>query len=271
MIAACSTNEATTEFTCKVSECVQVAITDLQRGFERCVCTIRSSLESASVDRIKELLRELPAGEVKGQVGCLLTQSNNYRLIMASTDINHLFTNLSNIHAWDFQHPQLLDYLVQEVGKDTAKSSMEEYKSRLVRFRRTTKLIDLSGWIGNTPENELFHKLVVKLGDKWEEKTYQEFEEMRISLFRQQVFMQSSLSLCGVLPGSIFVIMVTPTSQLNLPATKMALRYEFLRRALMQCGISGIYIEGLCLYQDNVTIHSHYQPFEVPYQAEAQV
>ena len=255
MIAACRPEEATTEFTCGVHEHVQVAITGLQNDFERCVCTIRSSLESASIERIKELLTELPPGEVKGQVGCLLTQRNNYHLIMASTSVCQLFMNLSNIHAWDFLHPQLLDYLIQKVGKDSAKSSIEEYKSKLLRFRRTTKMIDLSGWIGDIPENlELFQKLVIKLGDNWKDKTYQEFEEMRISLLRQQVFVRSSLSLCGVLPGSILVILVTPKGQLDVSAMELALHNQSIISALMRIDISSIYAEGLCLYlsRDNV-------------------
>ena len=164
--------------------------------------------------------------------------------------------NLSNIHAWDFLHPQLLDYLVQEIGEDSAKSSMEEYKSKLLRFRMTTNMSDLLGWMGNIPENELFQKLVVKLGDNWKDRKYQEFEEMRISLLRQQVFVQSSLSLCGVLPGSVLVILVTPKGHLDVSAMELALHQESLRRALMQSGISSIYTVGLCLYRDNVTVHS---------------
>ena len=112
------------------------AIKGLQRDFRERVSKIRSSFEIVSLSAIKELLKELPAGEVKGQVGLLLSRSDNFSAIMSSDSIDHLFMNLSNIQAWDFLHPQLLEYLVQELGDDEARGNMQEYKACLVQFRR---------------------------------------------------------------------------------------------------------------------------------------
>lgn len=251
MLAACRSGETSaTVPTCEVSEHVQVAIHNLRSDFGRRVTVIRSSLGNASVERIKSLLSELPAGEVKGQVGCLLTQRDNCRIVMGSTDILELFMNLSNIHAWDFLHPQLLEYLVQELGDDTTKKIMEEYISSLVRFRKTTKMRDLSGWLGNLPNDSLFQKLVVQLGDNWEDKTYEDFEVVRVSLLRRQIFVQSSLSLCGVLTGSIFVILSIPKDQLDVAAIKEALNVVSMRSVLVQSDITSIYAEELCLVRE---------------------
>ena len=142
---------------------IQKAIDRLQRDFRLNVTKIRSSFESISVVATKELLKELPAGEVKGQVGLLLNKSDNLGGVVNSADVDQLFTHLSNIQAWDFLHPQLLEYLVQELGDDKAKRSMEEYKSNLVQFRKTTKMSELSGWFGNISETSKFQKIVLSL------------------------------------------------------------------------------------------------------------
>jgi hypothetical protein len=201
------------------------------------------------VEEIKELLKELPAGEVKGQVGLLL--SNNFWTIMRSRSIDDLFTYLSNIQAWDFLHPQLLEYLVRELGGDNAKRSMEGYKSCLVQFRRTTKMRQLSGWFGRITETSTFQKIVLSLGGDWEEKTYEEFEELRVSLLRKEVFFQSSLHLCGVLTGSLLVALVIPKS-VEVAIMQRMLGERQLLKFLMDNGISSIYAEQVCLIHQGV-------------------
>lgn len=227
---------------------IQKAIDRLQRDFRLNVTKIRSSFESISVVAMKELLKELPAGEVKGQVGLLLNKSDNLGGVVNSADVDQLFTHLSNIQAWDFLHPQLLEYLVQELGDDKAKRSMEEYKSNLVQFRKMTKMSELSGWFGNISETSKFQKIVLSLGDNWKEKTYEEFEVLRISLLRQQVFFQSSLHLCGVLTGSLFIALAIPKSiDVHVVTLKQNLMLSEHLKFLKANDIHGIYAEGLCL------------------------
>ena len=246
-----------TRLDCDVDCNILKAIENLQRDFRERVTHIRLSFKTAvSVATIKELLsQELPAGEVKGQVGLLL--SNNFMTIRSSYSIDHLFIYLSNIQAWDFLHPQLLEYLVQELGDDDAKRSMEEYKSCLVQFRRTTKMRQLSGWFGRITESSTFQKIVLSLGSDWEEKTYEEFEELRVSLLRQEVFFQSSLHLCGVLTGSLFVALVIPKSVDVAVMRQMLGEYQLLK-FLMDSGVLSIYAEQVCLIQDAPTALSHH-------------
>ena len=71
---------------------------------------------------------------------------------------------------------------------------------------------ELSGWFGSITKESIFKKIVLSLGDNWKEKTYEEFEELRVSILRQQVFFQSSLHLCGALTGSILVALAIPKS-----------------------------------------------------------
>ena len=146
-----------------ISDETQEAIERLQRDFRERVSRIRLSLTATiSLTTIKDLLKaELPAGEVKNQVGHLLSDSRNYRLIMSSDDIDQLFVRLSNIQAWDFLHPQLLEYLVQELADYETKKIITEYKSLLIQFRRTTKMSELSGWFGDIPERSEFKKVVL--------------------------------------------------------------------------------------------------------------
>ena len=246
-----------TEYTklhCDVDCNILKAIEKLQRDFRERVTQIRLSFRTVSVAAIKELLfQELPAGEVKVQVGVLL--NNNFTAIMSSHSIDHLFTYLSNIQAWDFLHPQLLEYLVQELGNDDAKRSMEGYKSCLVEFRATTKMRQLSGWFGRITETSTFQKIVLSLGDDWEEKFYEDFEELRVSLLRQEVFFQSSLHLCGVLTGSLFVALVIPKS---VDVVQMLGEHQLLK-FLMDNGISRVYAAQVCLIQDNTPkpLHHH--------------
>ena len=200
------------------------------------------------MEAIKDLLlQELPAGEVKSQVGLLL--SKNFRTIMSSYSVDHLFINLSNIQAWDFLHPQLLEYLVQELGNDDAKRSMERYISCLIQFRRTTKMQQLSGWYGRITEPSEFQKIVLSLGSDWEEKTYEEFEELRVSLLRKKAFFQSSLHLSGVLTGSLLVALVIPKS-VDIAVMRQMLGERQLLNFLMDNGIYSIFAEQLCLIQD---------------------
>ena len=233
---------------CDVDCNILETIEELQRDFRQRVTHIRLSFRAVSLAEIKELLlQELPAGEVKGQAGVLL--SNNFTAIESSHNSDRLFTYLSNIQAWDFLHPQLLEYLVQELGNDDAKRSMEGYKSGLVRFRRTTKMRQLSGWFGRITESSTFQKIVLSLGSDWKEKTYEEFEELRVSLLRQEVFFQSSLHLCGVLTGSLFVALVIPKSGDVAAMMKMLGEHQLLK-FLMDSDISSIYAEQVCLIRD---------------------
>ena len=55
-----------------------------------------------------------------------------------------------------------------------------------------------------------------RLGDDWKDKTYEEFEVLRVSLLRQRAFFQSSLHLCGVLTGSILVALTIPDSSIEI-------------------------------------------------------
>ena len=204
-----------------------------------------------TINTIKDvLLGELPIGEVKGQVGFILAQSNNVRFIKEKTDIHELFIFLSNINAWDCLHPQLLEYLVQELGDDEAKTNMQTYKSKLIQFREATKMSQMSGWFGNLPEDPTFQKVVVSLGDSWKDRTYQEFEELRISLLRRQVFDKSPVSLCGVLSGSLLLSLFIPMDT-DMAAVEQILTRESVLEFLMENEIFAIYYEGFCLMRDN--------------------
>ena len=244
-------SEAASSSTCEVDCSIQEAIDTLQGDFRQCVTIIRLSFETVSdaVSGIKESLKELPAGEVKGQVGLLLTQSDNLRIVMNSDNIDELFMNLSNIRAWDFLHPQLLEYLVWVLGKDEAKRSMMEYMSKLVQFRESTKMRKLLGWFGNIPKKSSFQKTVMILGDKWKDKTYQEFEVLRISLLRRRVFDQSCLSLCGVLNGSVMVILAIP-KLVNVVALKKMFEEPEIQIILLDNQVQSIYVEELCLIRE---------------------
>ena len=233
---------------------IQDTIERLQRDFRLQVTKIRSTLtKTVPVKAVKDLLRELPAGEVKDQVGHLLSDSNNYGRIMNSDNIDHLFTNLSITQAWDFLHPQLLEYFIQELGDYETKMIMSEYRSQLTQFRRTTKMRELSGWFGDISETSMFQKVVLSLGDNWKEKTYEEFEVLRVSLLRQRVFFQSSLHLCGVLTGSLLVALAIPNSIPVQTIEQMISERSFLT-FLVENEISAVYAEGVCLIRD-VNVH----------------
>ena len=184
----------------------------------------------------------MPAGEVKGQVGLILSKHSGE--IWNSDDVARLFANLSNIQAWDFLHPQLLEYIVQELGGNDAKRDMEEYKARLVQFRQTTKMYQLSGWFGNIPENSSFQKIVLLLGNDWKYRTYEDFEKLRVSLLRQQAMFHPSLSLCGVLSGSIAVVFAVPKS-INMRDVKRMMREANLWNY-------DLYAEQVCLIRNYV-------------------
>lgn len=224
-----------------VNPLIQATINDLQCNFSRKVNAIRSSL-TCTTDAIKQSLSELPAGEVKGQVGCLLTQSEHFCTVMNSRNTHQLFVNLSNIHAWDFLHPQLLEYLVNEHGENEAKQQMLEYKAALVKFRNETKMSELSGWFGNIPENPLFKKVVLMLGDGWKDKTYQQFEEVRVSLLRQQILDKSQLGFCGALSGSFFVALFFPYD-----ITEQKQKLQPMLKFFKENDIFALYAEGVCL------------------------
>ena len=101
IVCRCAYHAEYTSLYCDVNSDVLKTIEKLQRDFRQQVSHIRLSFRAISVAVIKELLsQELPAGEVKGQVGLLL--SNNFTTIMSSHSIEQLFTCLSNIRAWDF-------------------------------------------------------------------------------------------------------------------------------------------------------------------------
>ena len=234
-----------------ISDETQEAIEILQREFRERVSRIRLSLTATiSLTAIKDLLKELPAGEVKDQVGHLLSNSDNYSLIMSSDDIDQLFVRLSNIQAWDFLHPQLLEYLVQELAGYETKKIMIEYKSLLIQFRSTTRMSELSGWFGDISETSTFKKIVLSLGDNWKDKTYEEFEVLRVSLLCQRVLFQSSLHLCGILTGSILVALAIPNSIYEEVMEQIRSSENSFLTFLVENDISAVFGEGFCLIRD---------------------
>ena len=91
---------------------------------------------------------------------------------------------------------------------------------------------------------------MLSLGENWKDRTCDEFEILRISLLRQQIFFQSSLHLCGVLTGSILVALAIPES-VDVATMKQMLDEPPLLKFLIKCEICAIYTEGLCLIQDS--------------------
>jgi hypothetical protein len=238
-----------------ISHGIQEAIKTLQRDFRERVSKIRSSLvANVSLTAIKDLLKELPAGEVKDQVGHLLSNGDNYHLIMSSNDIDQLFVRLSSMQAWDFLHPQLLEYFVQELADYEIKKIMNEYKSQLVQFRRRTTMSELSGWFGDIPQTSGFQKVVLSLGDNWKDKTYEEFEVLRVSLLRQRVFFRSSLHLCGVLTGSVLVALAISEFYPSIIQQQRMLSEHSFLVFLVDNDVSAIYFEGLCLIRNSYSI-----------------
>ena len=156
------------------------------------------------------------------------------------------------MQVWDFLHPQLLEYFIQELGDIETKMIMSEYRSQLTQFRRTTKMRELLGWFGNISETSMFQIVMLSLGDNWKEKTYKDFEVLRVSLLCR-VFFQSSLHLCGVLTGSVLVALAIPNSIPVRTIERMISERSFLT-FLVENEISAVYAEGVCLIRD-INVH----------------
>ena len=134
---------------------------------------------------------------------------------------------------------------------------MKEYKSLLIQFRSTTKMSELSGWFGDISEASNFKKVVLSLDNNWKNKTYEEFEALRVSLLRQRVFFHASLHLCGVLNGSMLVALTVIDSNhmLLLRMQEIVKDDVGLMDFFVANEIAALYAETRCLIRNEHERH----------------
>ena len=190
-----------------------------------------------------EWIQVLPM-TLKSQFSELLQR--NAKALSKASNVDELFIIISPY--WNSLHPTLLSHLVENLADEKLKSRMKKYMDDLGEFRIHTRLEDLiEKWAGGVPPG--FDEFALKFGEKWAEKTVEDFEQFRIRLSRQKCIGGHMTYMKKVTPGSIFVELALP--QCCFPLTLD----RDMEKFLMEEDVLGVYVDGLCildLYQPEV-------------------
>ena len=116
---------------------IQAKIRQFQKRFNALKKSTRECLErlQVPVKRVADALTSLSPDDVDEHKHFL---ESHLRAIYQALDHSELFGTM-NFH-WNYQNPQLLDYLIREFGLEGVKGEMKTYKEDLQQFRKKTPL-----------------------------------------------------------------------------------------------------------------------------------
>ena len=147
-----------------------------------------------------------------------------------ASNADELFIILS--HYWNSQHPNLLKYLIRKLGDDILNERIEHYMEQLRRFRvRTTLGNFIDKWMLGPPPG--FDKYVIKLGERWRDKTLEDLNQFVIGLSRQKCFECNLLYMNKVTTGCLAVVIAFPQCCFPLRPDDELLHY--LQENMVHC------------------------------------
>ena len=214
-------------------------------------------LETLVLKTIKA--RKVPLDEVRNWIQFppikLRSQLADYlqsraKLLSSSTSADELFTIVSSYG--NLFHPALLQHLVNKLGDEDIKLQMDRYTEDLHHFRIQTTLGDfLDKWVGEIPSG--YQEFVLQLGEEWRKKTVEDFEQLRISLSRLQMFGGNIPLLKTAKSSSVLVVLALPKHLFPIN-----FRQHSLHRFFKDKNILKVVVDGECVLDlvELVRIHS---------------
>ena len=153
--------------------------------FEDEIIRINSQFE-VLVDTVKESFTEgIPQKRLQRSINHILAIMLLYfhkeaSLIFKTEPVEQLFFFLS--YYWDYLNPGLLEFIIRSFGSKGAIQELKQYLETLQIFRRSVKLHDFVKFAPHSESSVSRGKIILIMGDVWEQKTLQDVEELKIQL-----------------------------------------------------------------------------------------
>ena len=187
---------------------VEEEIQELEDEFFNVVQKAASDLEKIELSAVKLCITHLPVS-VKHQHQHIKFLQKNLTAINNAKSVSEIFTILALY--WDFLNCGLLNEIVRKFGNYETKQVMEKYAEKLREFRVKTKLEDVIGkWARSCPSH--FSEFVSEMGGIWRDRTLEDLEKFRIELARTMYVEEHVLHYTRIMPGSVSVTWVLPSS-----------------------------------------------------------
>lgn len=113
---------------------------------------------------------------------------------------------------WDPLNPALLQKVVR-FGSDDIKCDMEEYMKQLCQFRKETRLREFARHSPRQrPDSDIRYifEVTYKMGKDWEERTLEDFENLKCEHARKGYIEEHALNIRGARNSSIILVWEVP-------------------------------------------------------------
>ena len=194
-------------------------------------------------------IRYLPM-TLKAQFDSLIqAQAKTLNRVSSVDELSYILTQY-----WNAFHPALLEYLVKKLRDEVLKARMDRFMTELQRFRIQTTLGDfLDKWVGEIPPG--YQEYILELGERWRERTVEDFEKFQIRLSRSQIVGGGRMSFMKTAKSSsILVILALPKHLFPLN-----LRQKDVHVFLRDEDVLRVMVDGQCVLdlEELVSIQLH--------------
>ena len=183
-------------------------IDEAEKAFRKVVVNVEEYFEGkVPLVNLQRYSCQMPV-DLKGQFGRLFVDKAS--MIWNAKTIGELFTILS--YFWDYLHPDLLHYLVEQFDIKETIDLMSGYVDELSKFRKKIKILDYIGKRRINLVADDYTQIIVILGDEWCDKTLADLEEVRCDFSQTFSFLRLLPKMNGLKNNSIAVIFSVPKS-----------------------------------------------------------
>ena len=218
---------------------IEDQVKELEDEYANLVGCVREALDRKKIlpSKVLRWITELPVS-LKTQYGESLRNESS-TLCKAST-IQELFLLLSLY--WDFWNCGLLVHIVRRFKDQDTEQLMEEYLKKLKGFFEHTKVGDfIDKWASIMPPNA--SEIIIKMGDKWRDKTLHELEQFRIH-FTRSVWLHECVTQTKRVKTSSVILHCTLLT--SVPENVIH-EFECLRQFFQQNHVLKIHVNGVCI------------------------
>ena len=204
---------------------LEVQIEELDRQYIEIESLVLKTIKFRKIplDDVLNWIR-FPPTTLRTQFAYILRQQA--KDISTTSNVDELFTIVSSY--WDLFHPALLKHLINRLGDGDLKTRMDCYTKDLRKFRETTTLGNfLDKWVGEVPPG--YQEFVLELGEQWREKTFEDLEQLRITISRMQSLGGGHMSFIRTTKSNSILVVLGLLKQLFPINFRQKSLHEFLK------------------------------------------
>ena len=224
----------------------------IQKKWVSLLTAVLAGLNMLSIDiqLVRVVICNFPASRVHTNI--LLFQEHLAELRSVNS-LDALFELLGQYKYWSWDHPHLLDAIVDALGTAELRQLVKCYKKELEAFRINVKLskyVELVKKEGsqNRSQKPDFVSMIVKLGARWSEYMLQCVEEFWMSVVEEFSIAPYALLFHEAKPGCVSLTYLLPASLAPSMILESKTKLQFFK---MQ-NITSLIIDGHRVYDMSV-------------------